>query len=64
MYITGKVTMEDKDLLEEKRLVVMLNINIHCEVKKRAANQNLSIKRWIEQAIMDKIRKEIELGFE
>ena len=56
--------MEDKDLLIEKRLVVVLNINIHCEVKKRAATQNVSIKRWIEQAIMDKIRREIELGFE
>lgn len=42
----------------------MLNINIHCEIKKRAAQKNMSIKKWVSMAIMDQIRKEIELGFE
>ena len=55
--------MENKDIVEIKRLVVDLNINTHCEIKKRAAIQDISIKEWIFEAIMDKIRKEIELGY-
>jgi hypothetical protein len=56
--------VKDKFGNELKRLIVDLNINIHCEVKKRASQKNMSIKKWIEMAIMDQIRKEIELGFE
>jgi len=55
--------VKDKHGNEIKRLIVDLNINIHYEVKKRASQKNMSIKRWIEEAIMDKIREEIELGF-
>ncbi len=56
--------VKDKRGNELKRLIVDLNINIHCEMKKRAAQQNMTIKKWIEMAIMEQIRKEIELGFE
>jgi hypothetical protein len=56
--------VENKELIDKKRLIVDLNIDTHCEVKKRAAQQNMSIKNWIEMAIVEKIKQEIHLGFE
>gem|GEM_PF-3240433 len=55
--------MKDKHGNELKRLIVDLNINIHCEIKKRASQKNMTIKAWIEKAIMEQIRKEIDLGW-
>jgi len=55
--------LKDRNGRELKTLIVNLDINIHCEIKKRAAEKNVSMSRWIGEAIMDKIRKEIELGF-
>lgn len=56
--------MQDKRYLEEKRLVVWLNKSFHHEIKRRSVVQNVSIRKWIEEAISEKIRKEIELGFD
>ncbi len=63
VYISRKGNVEYKELFKEKRLAVNLSIDMHCEIKKRAAVHNQSIKEWIEEAIVDKINKEIELGF-
>lgn len=40
-----------------------LDINVHCEVKKIAAVQNITITDWVKQAIAEKLKKEMELGF-
>ena len=48
----------------KKRLAMYLDINTHCSIKKIAAQKNESISEWVREAIMDKIQKEKELGFE
>ncbi len=48
----------------KKRLNVDLDINIHCEVKKRASIKNMTITNWVVQAILEQIKKEQRLGFE
>jgi len=62
-YMKERKRMKDKHGNELKRLIVDLNINIHCEIKKRASQKNMTIKAWIEKAIMEQIRKEIDLGW-
>lgn len=47
-----------------KRLVVEMYADVHHEIKKKACNQSMSMKQWIMEAIVDKIRKDTELGFE
>lgn len=56
--------MEEKENARSKRLVVILDIEMHIEIKKRAAVQNVSIRKWLEQAINEKIKQEKHLGFE
>ena len=35
-----------------------LHNDIHCEVKKRAADKHVSMRHWITQAIIERIKKE------
>jgi predicted HicB family RNase H-like nuclease len=56
--------VEHKELFKHKRLSVNLDIDTHCEIKKRAAQKNMSIREWIEEAIVNQIKKEIDLGWE
>ena len=55
--------MEEKDLLEEIRLPVNISRGKIKEIKMRALVQDKSMKDWVEEAIDQKIRTEIELGF-
>ncbi len=48
----------------QKRLAMYLDVNLHCSIKKIVAQKNESISDWVREAIMEKIRKEIDLGFE
>ena len=41
-----------------KRIICEVDINLHAEVKKRAAGRNISMKTWVSRAIMDQIKKE------
>jgi len=56
--------LEEKEISGSKRLVVILKTEMHCEIKKRAAGKNVSIRRWLEEAILEKIKQEKHLGFE
>ena len=38
-----------------KRIIVEMGLNAHKEIKMRAANNNVSIKVWVSQAIAEKI---------
>lgn len=49
--------MEKKDTIK-KRLSMFLDINVHCEVKKRAAIRNITMTDWIMMAIMQRIEYE------
>ena len=44
--------------IEKKRLVVDMDINLHCEIKKRAAARNISIKNYVEYAIIIRLNEE------
>lgn len=55
--------MENKDLLREKRLAVNIKQSDIKEIKRRALVQDMTLKDWVVEAIYEKIRREIELGF-
>jgi hypothetical protein len=42
----------------EKGICIHLDINVHCEMKKRAAIKNISMKDWLTIAILERIAKE------
>ena len=44
--------------LQLKRLVLDVPLELHTEVKKRAATRNISIKIWISRAIINAIKEE------
>lgn len=46
------------NLRKTKRLLLEVTPELHGEVKIRAARRNISIKKWIERAIMDAIKNE------
>ena len=41
-----------------KRLLLNVSDELHKEVKSRAVYKNISMKKWILQAILEKIKKE------
>jgi len=41
-----------------KRLSIDLNLDLHCEVKKRASERNITMKKWIEIAVWERINYE------
>ena len=49
--------------MKKKRLNVELDLNTHCQIKRNAAAQNITITTWIMKAIAKKMNEEIELGF-
>lgn len=42
----------------KKRLAVDLDINLHCEIKKRAAQRNITVTEYILICIGERIEKE------
>lgn len=50
--------MAKKEKESVKRMVFELPINTHCDVKKRAAERNISVKKWLWIAIHERIEKE------
>lgn len=55
--------MIDKEFIELKRLAVDLNKVIHDEIKKRAIDRGMTIRQWIEEAIVNQIRLDEGLGW-
>jgi len=47
----------------QKRLAMYLDFNMHCHIKRIAAEKNITITEWVRIAITEKINEEIELGF-
>jgi hypothetical protein len=47
----------------EKRLAVDVDKITHSHIKKVCVDREISIRKWIEEAIADKIKKDINLGF-
>lgn len=45
---------------DEKRLTVNLKKVVHQEIKRRALFRNITLRRWIEIAIKNQIKKELE----
>jgi len=41
-----------------KRLIAEIPLEIHNEIKKKAIFHNISLRKWVLQAIMEKITKE------
>lgn len=50
--------MAEKDKEPVKRMIFELPVKTHCEVKMRAAERNVSIKKWLLIAIQERIEKE------
>lgn len=47
----------------EKRLAVDLNPEFIIELKRRAVVQGISLKDWVVAALVDKIKKDTDLGW-
>jgi predicted HicB family RNase H-like nuclease len=50
--------MSDKKKKAIKKLIIDLDLDLHCEIKKRAAERNISMKKWIEIAVEERITYE------
>lgn len=44
----------------KKRLSMELALNLHCEIKRRSAQRNISIAQWIVHAINEQIKEEMK----
>ncbi len=49
-----EVCMEDKRI----RITFDTDINLRAEIKSRAARRNISLKTWIERAILEQVKRE------
>lgn len=50
--------MAKKEKEPVKRMVFELPVSTHCDIKKRAAERNISVKKWLCIAIDERIAKE------
>jgi len=55
-----KVTMTDEMKKRPKQLAIEIPDNWHKEIKQRALDYNMSIKDWVLDAIIQKVKKEKE----
>lgn len=55
--------MEIKQLSTEKRLPVNIDSELLYDLKARALVQRITLKDWVLEAIVDKIKKDTELGW-
>jgi predicted HicB family RNase H-like nuclease len=44
--------------MNEKRLVVEINQDLHQDIKIRAVFRHLSLKQWVTRAIIEEIKRE------
>lgn len=44
--------------IEEKRLVIEIQPDLHNDIKKRALFRNITIRKWVLIAILEQIKKE------
>ncbi len=51
-----------EEVIKIKRLIVDIPMDMHIEVKKRAAIRGISIKKYVLKAIIERIKKERSLG--
>lgn len=49
--------MENENL-KIKQLMIHIPVDLHAEIKSRAALRNITIKKWVLRAIMEQIKKE------
>ena len=49
---------EEKEIKTKKRLIMDIDINIHCEAKKWASIRNITLTEWVKRAILKKIAEE------
>jgi hypothetical protein len=49
--------------VDEKRLTIDMDKITHSHIKKIAVDRNTSMRKWILEAIAEKIRRDLELGF-
>jgi predicted DNA binding CopG/RHH family protein len=42
----------------EKRIIIEVSSEDHKEIKRRATNRGITIRKWVLDAIADKIKKE------
>jgi hypothetical protein len=42
----------------QKGLMINISENMHCEIKKRAAIKNMTMRQWLMQAIVEHIKWE------
>lgn len=50
--------MEDQENKPLKRLAIEVDAEFHTEIKKRAAERQISLRMWVVRAIMEAIRRE------
>jgi hypothetical protein len=50
--------MAEKKNIDRKRVIFEVDLYLHCDIKKRAAIRNISVKKWLLIAISERIEKE------
>jgi predicted HicB family RNase H-like nuclease len=60
----GVIMIKDKSALKQLHFVYDVPEEWHMALKKRALEQNMTIKKWVIAAIEEKIQRERELGWE
>lgn len=48
---------------EVKRLIVVIEDHLHKHIKVICAEKRISMGKWVIEALIDKLKKEKELGF-
>jgi hypothetical protein len=54
-YLSG-VKMEEK--IEKKKLIIEVSKDLHYEIKQQALWRNITIRKYILEAIMDRMKKD------
>lgn len=52
------------DEIEIKRLSVNIEKSLHDSIKKVSIDRNVSMRDWIQEAIFEKIKNDMDLGFD
>lgn len=52
------IEIQEKKRTTPKRLLIDIPINLHTEIKSRAALRNISIRTWVVRALIQAIKQE------
>ncbi len=47
----------------QKRLAMEISIELHCKIKQVCAEKNITITQWVHEAILEKLKYEMDLGY-